>query len=128
MLLLPQVLVLNPQLLTNAQQQRITTHLQCSTKWADVHGKVLRFGAGEGEAKPLRRVCGLHAMLAISHAKDQGWLAVTGDHPRQLSDEDLTIDEAAWASPTYNKEYVEYFLSQLPDTPCSSTSGVDESI
>lgn len=108
------VLVLCPGLLNSPRQQLIADHL-CSVKWADVQGKLLWFGAGEDEAKPLRRVCGLHAMLAIRHAQSEGWLDMTGLPPRMLSDEDLAIDEAAWASPTFNKANMDAFLSSLPD-------------
>jgi hypothetical protein len=108
-----QVLVLNPQLLDQGREQLIAGHL-CRTKWADVQGKVLWFGAGEDEAKPLRRVCGLHAMLAVRHAQQEGWLKETGDRPHRLSGEDLTVDEAAWASPTFDEARMDVFLADLP--------------
>jgi hypothetical protein len=119
---LPQVLVLNPRLLYEAREQHIASQL-CTTKWADVEGKVLWFGAGEDEAKPLCRVCGLHATQAIQYAQEKGWLKHSGDRPRRLSNEDLTIDEAAWASPTFDKERMQAFLRNLPDT-CGSDEAI----
>jgi len=106
------VLVLNPKLL-QGREQHIAIHL-CTTKWADVHGKVLLFGAGEDEPKPMRRVCGLHALLAIQHAKEEGWLKEAADRAHRLSDEDLTVDEEAWASPTFNRERMDVFLANPP--------------
>lgn len=110
---LPQVLVLNPQLLQK-KEESIADHL-CSIKWADVHGKELLFGAGVNEPKPLRRACGLHTMLAVRFARQQGWLEETGSSsPHHLSNEDWVVDEAAWASPSFDRACMEKYLADLP--------------
>lgn len=122
------VLVLNPQLL-QGRSVLIADHLKCDIKWADVQGKELLFGAGEDEPKPLRRACGLHAMLAIRYAQQQGWLKATaGSPPQRLSDEDLDVDEAAWASPTFNRAHMDLYLNGLPQSPSVDWEGVVEAL
>eukprot|EP00882_Tetradesmus_deserticola_P027113 GHRQ01029971.1.p1 GENE.GHRQ01029971.1~~GHRQ01029971.1.p1 ORF type:complete len:301 (+),score=76.83 GHRQ01029971.1:462-1364(+) len=106
------VLVLSPQLL-QGREQHVAHHLDCNIRWADVQGRELLFGAGEDEPKPMRRACALHAMLAVRYAQQQGWLKETADRaPHRLSEEDLAVEEAAWASPTFNKARMDRFLNE----------------
>eukprot|EP00882_Tetradesmus_deserticola_P007617 GHRQ01008022.1.p1 GENE.GHRQ01008022.1~~GHRQ01008022.1.p1 ORF type:complete len:282 (+),score=84.69 GHRQ01008022.1:555-1400(+) len=103
------VLVLNPELREGGGHQLVAGHLNSKLRWADLHGKQLLFGAGPHQAQPSRRACAVHVMAAVHHAKEHGWDAAVGSSPR-LSEEDLTIEEAAWASPTFDKERIEAFL------------------
>lgn len=104
------VLVLNPELLLeNSNKQRIVDHPSSKT-WADVDGKLLLFDAGDGEPKPHRRACGLHATLALRRAQQQGWLK-TPLRKVCWSAADLVVDEAAWASPTFDKDRMDAFLA-----------------
>jgi hypothetical protein len=105
-----QVLVLNPKLLVeNSNKQLIADDLS-SKVWADVDGKLLLFGTGDEEPKPSRRARALHAMLALQHAQQEGWL----EAPLRkvfLSAADFSVDEAAWASPTFDTARMDAFLT-----------------
>lgn len=54
-------------------------------------------------AHPARRLCGLHAMLAIQEADTKGWFCETHDAPK--------MSEASWQSPTFDHLLMDKYWS-----------------
>jgi len=100
------IYVLNPDLLKEGTQQWISGHdkTNLGQKWSDVHDTQLHLPPG-GKA-PARRLCGLHAALAINRAKGNGWFTARRQAPEVL--------EAAWDSPGCDKsDLMSRFLADI---------------
>lgn len=92
--------MLNPQLLDpKGREQYITGHAGKGTKWRDIDKTLLH---SPPVARPARRICGLHAALAVQEADSKGWF---DEH------EAPKVSEASWESPTFDHQLMNKFLS-----------------
>lgn len=100
--------MLNPELLrAGSKKQIIASHTGKHTTWADVQGKLLLFSS---DRMPSRCACGIHATLALKHAREERWLeAASSSSP--LSHDDMCVDPATWSSPTFDKGRIIAFLN-----------------
>ncbi len=96
-----QVHVLNPQLLDpKGVAQYITGHAGKGTQWKDIDKTLLHLPP---VARPARRICGLHATLAVQEADSKGWFDEEHKAPK--------VSEASWGSPTFDQQLMNKFLS-----------------
>ncbi len=96
-----QVHVLSPHLLDpKGREQYVAGHAGKGTKWRDIHGTLLHLPM---TARPARRLCGLHAMLATQEADTKGWFSETHEAPK--------MSEASWQSPTFDHLLMDKYLS-----------------
>lgn len=96
-----QVRVLSPHLLDpKGREQYVAGHAGKGTKWRDIEGTHLHLPM---TARPARRLCGLHAMLAIQEADIKGWFSETHEAPK--------MSEASWQSPTFDHLLMDRYLS-----------------
>ena len=103
-----QVHVLNPRLLDpKGLEQYITGHAGKGTKWIDINKTLLHLPP---VARPARRICGLHAILAVHEADSKGWFDEEHEAPE--------VTEASWGSPKFDDHLMRQFLSD------SSTAGM----
>jgi len=54
-------------------------------------------------ARPARRICGLHATLAVQEADSKGWFDDEHEAPK--------VSEASWESPKFDHQLMHKFLS-----------------
>lgn len=114
------MVVLNPELMrAGSKKQMIASHTGNKTTWADVHGKVLHFSSNR---MPSRRACGIHAALALQHAREEHWLEAASSN-NLVSDEDMCVDSAAWASPSFDRTRIKAFLEEAAATAIPAIPG-----
>ncbi|DBB03169.1 TPA: hypothetical protein ACH3X1_013337 [Trebouxia sp. C0004] len=102
--------VLNPHLLDlRGLEQYISGHAGRGTKWKDIDKTHLHLPP---LAHPARRMCGLHAMLAVQEADSKGWF--DGEHEAPM------VSEASWESPTFDHQLMNKFLSDTSTADKSS--------
>lgn len=63
--------VLKPSLLEDPLQQYLSGTSGVGLCWEHLHQRVLLF---DGPSSPARRICGVHALLAIDTAVSKGWI------------------------------------------------------
>ncbi len=112
-----QVHVLNPQLLDpKGREQYITGHGGKGTSWRAVDNTLLHLPT---IAHPARRLCGLHATLAVQEADMKGWFDEKHEAPK--------MSEASWQSPTFDHSLMKKYLiddaANLFDAETASGSG-----
>ena len=96
-----QVHVLNPRLLDpKGLEQYVTGHAGQDTKWRDISKALLHLPL---VARPARRICGLHAILAVLEAESKGWYDEEHEAPE--------VTEASWESPKFDGQLMNKFLS-----------------
>ena len=98
--LIMQIYVLKESLLQNAREQFIGTGDAAKSdtkKWKDVHKTYLHVA---GDNLPARRLLAFHAHHAINNAVRAGW----------LKPGEVTVSQAGWASPGYDRELMRTFL------------------
>jgi hypothetical protein len=93
-----QVHVLNPNLLKTGRQQSITGHDGKGKTWREIHKRMMPW---RNNNRPSRRLCGLHALLAIKMAEVLGW----------LDKGSLAVPAAVWESPKFDKTLMDAFLN-----------------
>ena len=99
--------MLNPHLLdSKGLEQYITGHAGKATKWGDINKTLLHLPPVN---RPARRICGLHAILAVQEAEDKGWF---DEH------EAPAVTEASWGSPSFDGQLMSRFLGD------TNTAGV----
>lgn len=91
-----QIQVLNPEFLQGTQQY-IDGSQGKGRRWCEISNTFMRFPA---LARPARRLCALHAQLAIENAEIKGW--VTEGY--------LQVPGVGWESPEFDKGLMEQFL------------------
>lgn len=96
-----QVHVLYRPFLEDTLQQYLSGNAGKGLTWRDIHGKNLTL---PDLKHPSRRLCGLHAALAIQYAEVQGW----------IDEGSVVVPDTAWHSPTCDKQLMQQFLSSLP--------------
>lgn len=100
-----QIHVLSPHLLDpKGREQYVAGHDGKGTKWRDIDGTLLQLPM---TARPARRLCGLHAMLAIQEAETKGWFDETHEAPK--------MSEASWQSPTFDHLLMDKYLNDAKD-------------
>lgn len=93
--------VLNPRLLDpKGLGQYITGHAGRGRRWDDIDKTLLHLPP---VARPARRICGLHAILAVQEADSKGWFDEEHEAPM--------VSEASWESPTFDHQLMNKFLS-----------------
>ena len=117
LLLRLQVHVLNPHLLDpKGREQYVTGHTGKGTTWRDVNNTLLHLPP---IAHLARRLCGLHATLAVQEADTKGWFDEHHEAPK--------MSEASWQSPTFDhllmKKYLIDEAANAFDAETASGSG-----
>ena len=93
--------MLNPRLLNpKGLEQYITGHAGRGRRWDDIDKTLLHLPP---VARPARRICGLHAILAVQEADSKGWFDEEHEAPM--------VSEASWESPTFDQQLMNKFLS-----------------
>ncbi|DBA95782.1 TPA: hypothetical protein ACH3X1_001335 [Trebouxia sp. C0004] len=109
--------VLNPHLLDpKGREQYVTGHTGKGTTWRDVNNTLLHLPP---IAHPARRLCGLHATLAVQEADTKGWFDEKHEAPE--------MSEASWQSPSFDhllmKKYLTDETANIFDAETASGSG-----
>ena len=95
-----QVHVLNPHLLDpKGREQYVTGHTGKGATWRGVNNTLLHLPP---IAHPARRLCGLHATLAVQEADTKGWFDEKHEAPK--------MSEASWQSPTLDHLLMKKYL------------------
>ena len=100
--LLMQIQVLNPEFLQNPVQQYIDGSHGKGRRWCEINNSFMPFPS---LARPARRLCALHAQLAIENAEGKGW----------ITEGYLQVSEAGWESPSFDKGLMDQFLRGSSD-------------
>ena len=91
--------MLNPQLLdSKGHEQHITGHAGKGTKWTDINKTLLHLPP---VAPFARRICCLHAVLAVQEAENKGWFDER---------EAPAVTDASWESPKFDGQLMSKFL------------------
>ena len=74
-------------MLGRAQSGEMSARSCCTYRWS----------------RPARRICGLHAILAVQEAESKGWFDEEHEAPEVI--------EASWESPKFDGQLMNKFLS-----------------